>query len=281
MTFEEYLNRYHTKQTVACYTYLVDIFLIRYPHAFKLTYDEITQYIKEKGASKNMTTQLAAIKKYFDYLIEIGVRDDHPCKNIRLHKKQRPIQIQDLFSPEELELLLQRENRYSNLSYRNKVIISLLIYQGLTSSELCRLNCEDIDLDRGTIYVKGSSRNSARTLDLMPNQILMIQNYITQNRRKLASVGSRQFLITIRGVGESTEGINSIIEPLRLLYPERNLNPSTIRQSVIANKLNISKLPLQDVQLFAGHKWPSTTEQYKRKNNSELIEKINLWHPLR
>lgn len=281
MTFEHYLSRYHTSETVKCYCYLVETFLVRHPKAINLTYDEITAYIKESSARKNMSTQLAAIKRYYDYLIETGKRDDHPCRNIKLHDKRKAIQTQDLFSPEELEKLLERENRYSHLKYRNKVIISLMIYQALSPAELCKLNCDDIDLDAGTVYIRGSKRNSARTLQLVPKQITTIQNYLQQNRKQLVGISSNKFLITIRGVGESTDAINSIIEPLKHLYPERNLNPMTIRQSVIANRLNTQKQPLEDVQLFAGHKWPSTTERYRSKNNSEQLAKINLWHPLK
>jgi site-specific recombinase XerD len=281
MTFNDYLKRYHTMQTVACYSYHVDAYLLRHPTAYNSSYDEIAQYISEYSDNRNSGTHLAAVKRYYDYLIEQGVREDHPCRNIMLHKKRKAIQIHELFSPEELEVLLSRENRYANLLNRNKVVVSLMIYQALTPSELCKLNCADIDLDAGTIHIKRGAKNSSRTLDLVPQQILLIQNYLTSNRKKMADVSTTKFLITIRGANESTDGINSIIEPLKHLYPGRTLNPSTIRKSVIANRLNISKQPLEDVQLFAGHKWPSTTELYKTRSNSDQVDKINLWHPLR
>lgn len=281
MTFENYLERRHTRETTKCYCYHVEVFLLRYPQAGRLTYDGITEYIKEQSGKKNVGVQLAAIKRYYDYLVEIGIRNDHPCRNINLHRKKKGIQLQDLFTAQELEKLLDRENRYENLEYRNKVIISLMIYQALSPSELCKLDCDSIDLDVGTVYVKGSSKNAARTLELKSSQILLIQNYLTENRRRIVGKKTNRFLITIRGVPETTNGINSIIEPLKQLYPERNLNPLRIRQSVIANRLNVFRQPLEDVQLFAGHKWPSSTEQYSQKDNGEQLEKINLWHPLK
>lgn len=42
----------------------------------------------------------------------------------------------------ELELLMNRENRYTDLLDRNKVLISKMIYQGLTSDEVMRLDVE-------------------------------------------------------------------------------------------------------------------------------------------
>jgi len=77
------------------------------------------------------------------------------------------------------------------------------------------------------------------------------------------------------------DGIHYVIESLKALYPDRTLNPLTIRQSVISNMLNEKKTPLEDVQLFAGHKYPSTTERYRRKDINEQRELIKKFHPLR
>lgn len=40
-------------------------------------------------------------------------------------------------------------------------------------------------------------------------------------------------------------------------------------------------MQLEDVQLIAGHKYPSSTEMYKRKDINEQLELINKYHPLR
>lgn len=55
----------------------------------------------------------------------------------------------------------------------------------------------------------------------------------------------------------------------------------TIRQSVISNLLNEKKMPQEDVQLFAGHRWTSSTEKYRRKDINEQRVLINRWHPLK
>jgi integrase/recombinase XerD len=60
-----------------------------------------------------------------------GYRSDHPCKRLNVKiKGNQTIQVQDLFSSAELQLLLERENRYQYLDVRNNVMLSLLIYQG-------------------------------------------------------------------------------------------------------------------------------------------------------
>ena len=84
----------------------------------------------------------------------------------------------------------------------------------------------------------------------------------------------------MRGNQESVDGIHELFCALRGLYPHKKLNPTTIRQSVISNLLNEDKHSLEAVQLFAGHKWPSATQRYKRLDIETLVKKINQWHPL-
>ncbi|HVA99149.1 MAG TPA: hypothetical protein VNG53_09660 [Bacteroidia bacterium] len=48
--------------------------------------------------------------------------------------------------------------------------------------------------------------------------------------------------------------LNYFVGTYKPLFPGRNLNPQTIRQNVIANWMNEKKLPLEQVQIMAGHK---------------------------
>ncbi len=289
ITLEAYVKARHTKETTKTYLYEIGVFLMNHPKAQGYKYADLMDFFSElsgKKDSKDVVSNprsgviLGAIKKYYDYLIFVGIRQDHPCKYFNIKMTKKEIQIQDFFTPAELQLLFQRENRYSDLELRNKVVISLLVYQALASAELVRLELNDLDLAEGKIYIKGSKKLDARTLSLEPNQIILFQDYIAGPRAKLVTSGQKKLLVTIRGVEETVDGINSMIQPLKPLFLGRNLNPTTIRQSVIANKLNVDKVPLEQVQLFAGHKWPSSTEKYRQGDTEEQIKKINLWHPM-
>jgi len=87
-------------------------------------------------------------------------------------------------------------------------------------------------------------------------------------------------MITKLGKPESVDGIHSMLEPLKALFPQKKLHSKAIRMSVIANWLNERKIPLEDVQLMAGHKWPSSTERYHREDLEEQRRLINEFHPL-
>lgn len=286
ITLEKYLYRELKPQTALSYLYTINHFLITNPKAKRYKYQDLVNYMAEIN-KKYPNTQtririLSAIKRYYSYLVDTGQRQDHPCQTLTIKRSNnQQVQLQDLFSSEELELLMQRENRYKHLDIRNKIIISLLIYQGLTSDELIRLDSSNINLDETTIYIKGSSKLNRRTLDLKANQILLFNKYINETRPKMMWRGNTDKLILNKlGKPISVDGINAMIEPLGALFPDKKLNPQNIRMSVISNWLNEKKLTLDTVQELAGHKWPSTTEKYLKKDNLKQRELINKYFPI-
>ena len=257
------------------------------------TYSQIMDYLgvlraKKKGIRINCS--LSAIKKYYSYLLAANLRQDHPCKYIKLRdKKSRDIQLQDLFREEELELLLERKERYPLLKNRNRIIISLLIYQGLRKGEIANLEVENIDLEEGIIEIKSRGKGKGRSLKLHSKQVFWFMKYLQEDREKLLLKNKKKrvletdleriLLISSRGTAENEEGIGYLIETQRHLFPDKKLNTITIRQSVITNLLKQGK-DLRLVQVFAGHKTPSTTEKYKQTEVEELRNQIFKYHPL-
>jgi integrase/recombinase XerD len=229
---------------------------------------------------KSFREILSALKKYYDYLVMSGYRSDHPCKRLNIKiKGNQTIQVQELFNSMELQLLMERENRYKYLDVRNNVLISLLIYQGLASDEIVRLTVKDIDLDNGTIYIKGSANLNKRKLELVPKQMILFSNYINETRPVMKRCTTDKLMLTKLGKPITVDSIHAMTEPLRGLFPDRKLNPQTIRMSVICNWLNEKNIPLERVQELAGHKWPGTTEKYIKVNSSQQRELINRYFP--
>jgi site-specific recombinase XerD len=288
-TLEHYLYRRYTKQSAKTYFFVVSSFLNSNPRAKSYQYKDIVSHFVDlkKRYPKTSTRNniLAGIKRYYDYLVETKQRNDHPCRTFFIRgeniAKRSQVHFQDLFTPTELDMLLNRENRYPNLKTRNKIIISLLIFQGLTSDELVRLDIKNIDFDKSTVYIKASAKLNSRTLKLQRMQMEWIEDYLKTYRKNILKTETNRLLIGHRGEPETVEGIGGMLEPLKSLFPERPLNAKTIRMSVISNWFNVYKLRLESIQEMAGHKWPSSTLRYKRLDIAEQRMKINKWHPLK
>ena len=147
-------------------------------------------------------------------------------------------------------------------------------------TEIETLTTQDIDLEKGTIYIKPSVKNNPRMLTLKPNQILLFKNYLDITRKSLVKNNEIIFfVIGQRGEPMTAEDITKHIKRNYNLYQPRTINPMTIRQSVIANLLKAHN-DLRLVQVFAGHKYTSTTERYKQNDVELLQAAVNKYHPL-
>ena len=286
MTLEDYLKKDLAPDTVKRYMREITLFISSLETdeivPQKATYNQLMHYLGQlRERYENIAPALHAIKKYYAHLVSTQVRNDNPALSIRLRdRRNRDIQLQDLFTPSEMEQFFHRTERYAILKNRNQIILGLLIYQGLTSGEMIRLSLEDIDLEKATIYIKSSRRSNARLLKLKAKQVFSLMHYIQNDRPKLIKAGTPQLLLSKQGTAETGEGITYLLETLKHLYPDRKLNAQTIRQSVITNHLKAGK-DLRVVQVFAGHKYPSTTEKYKQTHVEELKHEVLKYHPLK
>lgn len=296
MKINEYLENKYSKSTLNSNLYNIKKFTDYYgKRSEKATYKEVLEYIaylrKHHDLSpKTLRHRLYAVKIYFNYLLETGKRKDHPCSELYLKDKiSKQIEVDNLYSPETLENFLEsyQIKRKTYLLNRNKIIISLLIYQGLTVNEIVSLEVENIDLDKGEIFIKGQSQVTSksprkRTLPLQAKQILLILNYLEKDRKKLLRYSKQKpmdtaFILSQYGKKMNPHGISKTINENR--KESERIPPIKIRQSVIANLLK-KENDTRIVQVFAGHKKASTTIQYKQSELEVLHKAINEYHPL-
>lgn len=296
MTIKQYLQKKYSKSTLNSNLYNIKRFTDYYQSkASKATYKDILKYIEYLRKNydlhpKTLRHCLYGIKIYFNYLLETGKRKDHPCSELFLKDKiSKEIQVDNLYSSETLERFFEsyQIKRKTYLLNRNKIIISLLIYQALTVNEITSLEVENIDLEKGEIFIKGQSGITSksprkRTLPLQAKQILLILNYLKRDRKKLLKYNKEnpndtRLILGQYGTPLNPHGISKIINENR--KENEKIQPIKIRQSVIANLLK-KENDTRVVQVFAGHRKASTTIQYKQSELEALQVAVNNFHPI-
>jgi site-specific recombinase XerD len=290
-TLENYLQEKYSKTAITGYRYMINQYLAYIGvRAKKALYQDVLNYIgylrTRQLHPKTLRNQLFAIKIYYRWLAATGQRKDHPCQDLNLHDKiNRSIAVESLYSMKELEdFLEQYAPKQGLLKQRDKAIISLLIYQALGVLEISQLELNNIDLEKGTVYIKGNVKNKSRTLPLKPNQIMLLHKYITKTRVILLSRNKNPkhedenaLILTQTGHRILQHGISRQINHARASH--QKLLPSKIRQSVIAHLLRQNN-DLRIVQVFAGHRRAASTEEYKQTGLEELKTSIQKHHPL-
>jgi len=303
LTYEEYLlqNDYskttikHNLISVAKFTKWLQRKRL---NAIEIDYKDSLTYIKhlqgKKISVRTINIELTNLRKYFNYLIEINQRTQSPIEDVTvkgavkrvLHNLLEADELEDLYYSYETESF----NKYANINAkhsakRNKIIIGLLVYQGLNTTNLKSLLVEHLELYKGKIYIPSTRRSNSRTMELKSWQVLDLLEYINEIRPKITKknnldppdgeAGSEQLFIPQNSFNDLVRiGIFRRLKKINY----KVVNVHHLRASVIVNWLG--QYNLRKVQYLAGHKYISSTEKYKQNNLENLHEAINEFHPL-
>ena len=260
-------------------------------------YNDILNFIDhchlEGKSKKHINSILRSIRNFYEYLKGKNPNIINPAINLHL-KGIRQKLPSNIIKFKELENLYQSFEVSDNRTKRNRIILSLLIYQGVTTEELKQLEISHMKLKTGKIYVPGNRRRNSRTLELKPFQILEFHEYLTETRPKILNEISKpkparkpnqidktklknQLFISINGSENIKNSLLHMFRKIRKTNPEI-LHPKQIRASVITYWLK--DYNLRQVQYFAGHKYVSSTERYQLNHLDKLQERIEKLHPL-
>lgn len=289
MSLQQYLKNEYSKTSLSGYENMINRFvLVLGSKAEQGTYTDILDYIgllrEQNLHPKSLRNNLFAIKIYYRFLVATGKRNDHPCQYLYLKDQiNRAIQVEALYPKEVIENLFESwESKNKIHQTRDKIIISFLVYQALTVLEITQIKVSDINLEDGTVKVKGNSKNKGRTLSLKPKQILLFHNYLkteykTYHKQQKPSKRKDYFILSEEGLQLYQGGINRMINGGK--DQQNKLIPLKIRQSVIAHLLKENN-DIRIVQEFAGHRRTASTEAYKQTGLEELKSAIDKLHPL-
>ena len=311
MTFKQYLQSQDLSQaTIKQYNYYLLDYLTWLDkdkiEAETATSKDVMAYLKHlqtKGqANKTRNYRLRAIKHFYDWKIEGKQLEYNPARQIKLRGTKTKT-LYPVLSRQELELLhteyqipepnASNSNRNwferSRLSkQRNKVLIGLMVNQGITTAEAGKIELKDLNLRAGKLHIKGSRKSNPRDLELKPHQIMDLMEYQLRIRAELLELQSNpntQYLfLAVPGVGKRSTQSNGQLQVWKGLRNElrkrqpKLINFKQIRASVIV--LWLKQYNLREVQYMAGHRYVSSTEAYLNAQIDDLQADIDRFHPI-
>lgn len=244
------------------------------------------QHLRQKNLQVPTTNNhIVTLRNYFNYLMAIGHRPDNPLEGVSVKGTVKKV-LHNLLDTEELEDLYYSYqtkdfSKYTNqkiitIAKRNKVITGLLVYQGLNTTNLKSLRMEHLELYKGKVYVPSTRRNNARAMELKPWQVMDLLEYVNDIRPKLVLHADNDQLFTPQHYFNDIVRVGILKRLKKINHKVTNVNH--LRASVIVNWLGQHNI--RKVQYLAGHKYISTTEQYRQNNLESLQEAVNAFHPL-
>ena len=257
----------------------------------EITYNQVLRFIdheRKRGIENQSIFRLInSIRIYYDFLMDTGAVTQNIIRRIRINQVGRKLLPQALPS-EQLEKIYHdygnlpewhhRSERARWLHQRNTVILGLMIYQGLDSGQVARLETTHLKLTEGKIYIPSGRKSNARTLNLQTVQILPIKIYLDKTRLQLMEMQQQDPNAYLFPTKKSSDMVSRIIRQVKRIDPEVT-DSRQIRASVIMSWLK--QYNIRQVQYMAGHKSIRSTESYRLQDLTDLTRQLELFHPLR
>jgi integrase/recombinase XerD len=244
------------------------------------SYNDLIAFMRDmqqQGKSKRTVRELLnVLRHFFNHLTLEGRRSDNPAAGLYIKGIVRRLPA-NVLSMEDLETLYSQYRLQLQVDPEKKLMLGLLIYQGLQTEEITRIEAADIHLREGKIFIKGGRKSNERWLPLQAHQVLDWQQYIQANRFK-------EGVFLARPVRKDASPINISNRVRHMLSQLQKLNArildvNQIRGSVITHWLTLYNL--RQVQYMAGHRYASSTARYQALNREDLQSELQKHHPMR
>ncbi|MBA7482461.1 Tyrosine recombinase XerD [subsurface metagenome] len=230
-------------------------------------------YVASSRGNSNVTRarKLAAIKSFFNYLVENGELEVNPAASIRSPKipEKEPEYLTD---EESIHLLttIAREAK-PQVRDRDMAMVVLFLHTGLRVSELTNLELVNVDLGRGQIKVTRKG-NKEQYLHLNGETVNMLARYLANrpeaqngtlftgtngdnlDRRYIYGIVRRY--LELAGIVKGKRGPHILRHTFCTRLHQKGVGPFTIKD-------------------LAGHKSLNTTMRYIKIENKEQAEAID------
>jgi len=230
-------------------------------------------YVATSRGNSNVTRarKLAAIKSFFNYLVETEELEVNPAASIRSPKipEKEPEYLTDEESIRLLTTIAQQAK--PRVRERDLAIVLLFLHTGLRVSELAKLELLNVDLDQGQIKITRKG-NKEQYLHLNGETVSMLAGYLANRPEAL----NGRFFVGSNGGNLDRRYIYGIVRRyLKLAGIDKGKRGPHILRHTFCTRLHQKGVGPFTIKDLAGHKSLDTTMRYIRIENKEQAEAID------
>lgn len=228
-------------------------------------------------ASSTISRNLAAIKSFYQFLVEEDVLEDDPTVHLDSPKVAK--RLPRVLNLSEVEALLNQPSLEDAHSIRDKAMLEVIYATGIRVSELVSLNLLDINLEAGYLRCLGKG-SKERIVPLGSVAIKYLDLYLQMARTEIVKrSGETALFVNHHGRRLTRQGFWKIIKRYaKEANIDENITPHTLRHSFATHLLE-NGADLRSVQEMLGHADISTTQIYTHITRNRLQEVYRKSHP--
>jgi len=255
----------------------ITVELIRKYRVYLAHYNSPNGQLPLKKVTQNY--YVIALRSFLKYLIRKDLPVISPDK-IELPKTEsRSLKFLDR---DQVDRLLVQPNVSSERGIRDKTIMEMLFSTGLRVSELCRLNRDQVNLERGEFGVVGKGQR-LRVVFLSDRAKIWLEKYLARRTDSFKPLfiryaGNQEPVVNGEKMRLTPRSVQRIIDKyVRKARLPVKATPHVLRHS-FATDLLMNGADLRSVQELLGHKNVATTQIYTHVTNQQLRDVHKAFH---
>jgi integrase/recombinase XerD len=245
---------------------------------------------KTDGAPLSHQTQgkrLISVRAFFQWMARQHHLLYNPASELELPRQQQRLP-RHILSVAEVEQVLNACDTTEPLGLRDRAMLETLYSTGMRRAELTGLRADDLDLNRGTVFVRQGKGAKDRVVPIGERACRWVERYLFQVRPDLVDVDDDGTLFLAKhGEGMQAKQLSVIVRNAigranleRFADTHPNAACHLLRHACATHMLE-NGADIRYIQALLGHADLSTTEVYTRVSIQQLKAVHEKTHPAR
>lgn len=237
---------------------------------------------KQNGEPLSAATQYLRtipIGLWFAWMTKRGIIPVNPAAEVELPKVPKRLP-KAVFTAREAELVLSIPDTSTVMGLRDRAILEVFYSTAIRRAELTRLRIQDIDMERGMMFVFEGKGKKDRWVPIGERALAWINAYREQARERLVRrVDDGTLFLTNRGGALSVVRLTALVEGYIKQADTGKKGSCHLFRHSTATILLDSGMDLRYLQSLLGHAEISTTQIYTQVSMGRLKEQHAAMHP--
>ena len=242
----------------------------------------LARYEPTKGKNLSWSTQrerIGMLRDWFRWLTRQDVILHNPASELELPRMEKRLPVAGLMH-EEVARLMAVPDVSDPLGQRDRAMLEVLYATGLRRSELCRLECPDVNTERGTVTVRQGKGNKDRVVPLGARAGAWVARYAREVRtRLLIDTHTPELFLTGYGGPFNPDVFSRMVSTwMKRAGLEKRGSCHLLRHTCATHMLE-GGADIRFIQQLLGHTKLETTAIYTEVTIRQLIEVHARCHP--
>ena len=240
-------------------------------------------YYRGKGdkalSFRSQQMRLVAVKGFFRWLAKEGFLPANPAADLDLPKTPKRLP-RDFLTVAEAEQVLAQPDLGTPFGLRDRAILEMLYATGVRRTELCRLSVYDVDLERGTLFVKEGKGRKDRVVPLGERACAWLGKYLADIRPSLAMEPDEGTLfLTYLGLAFSPDCLSQLARAYIDASGVGKKGACHLFRHTAATLMLENGADVRFIQALLGHASLESTQLYTQVSITKLREVHAATHP--